>query len=87
MADQNITLQVHPGCGFLLENKSFVEELDKRGVAFIWPNTHTIHVMGDKIESKWTAMEAGINTIPCYDGLPRSVHLDLIEDATQPHNW
>ena len=74
---------MHPGCGFLLENKSFEEELDKRGVAFIRPNTHTIHVMGDKIESKWTAMEAGINTIPCYDGVAKVSALGLDRGATE----
>ena len=39
------------------------------GVVFIGPNTHAIHVMGDKLESKRTATEAGVNTIPGFDGV------------------
>ena len=83
MADQNITLQVHPGYGFLLENKSFVEELDK------WPSgpTRTPSTLwGDKIESKWMWRQGSTPSLATM-GLLRSVHLDLIEDATQPHNW
>ena len=38
-------------------------------MAFIGPGTHAIHVMGDKLESKRTAIEAGVNTIPGYDGV------------------
>ena len=38
-------------------------------MAFIGPDTHAIHVMGDKLESKRTAIEAGVNTIPGYDGV------------------
>ena len=38
-------------------------------MAFIGPDTHAIHVMGDKLESKRTAVEAGVNTIPGYDGI------------------
>ena len=36
---------------------------------FIGPDTHAIHVMGDKLESKRTAIEAGVHTIPGYDGV------------------
>ena len=61
--------KVHPGYGFLSENKEFAEELSNRGVAFIGPNTHAIHVMGDKLESKRTAVNAKVNTIPGFDGI------------------
>ena len=60
---------MHPGYGFFSENKHFANELDKMGVAFIGPNAHAIHVMGDKLESKRTATEAGVNTIPGFDGI------------------
>lgn len=39
------------------------------GVTFIGPNAHSIQVMGDKLESKRTALEAKVNTIPGYDGV------------------
>ena len=38
-------------------------------MVFIGPDTHAIHVMGDKLESKRTAIEAGVNTIPGFDGV------------------
>lgn len=60
---------VHPGYGFLSENEEFARELSKRGVVFIGPNTHAIHVMGDKLESKRTALSANVNTIPGFDGI------------------
>ncbi|ETV90570.1 acetyl-CoA carboxylase, biotin carboxylase subunit [Aphanomyces invadans] len=60
---------VHPGYGFLSENKLFCEALDKAGVTFIGPGFHAIEAMGDKIESKQIAIDAGVNTIPGYQGV------------------
>lgn len=36
---------------------------------FIGPDTHAIHAMGDKIESKLIAKAAEVNTIPGFDGV------------------
>ena len=47
--------------------QEFVKRLDERGVMFIGPGTHAIHVMGDKLESKRTALGAKVNTIPGFD--------------------
>eukprot|EP01138_Halocafeteria_seosinensis_P012235 gb/GECG01012503.1/.p1 GENE.gb/GECG01012503.1/~~gb/GECG01012503.1/.p1 ORF type:complete len:849 (+),score=120.11 gb/GECG01012503.1/:1-2547(+) len=60
---------VHPGYGFLSENHHFAEELEKKGVSFIGPNTRAITAMGDKIESKQLARDANVNTIPGFLGL------------------
>ncbi|CAK4716260.1 unnamed protein product [Aphanomyces euteiches] len=60
---------VHPGYGFLSENKLFCEALDEAGVTFIGPGFHAIEAMGDKIESKQIAIDAGVNTIPGYQGV------------------
>lgn len=59
---------VHPGYGFLSENKDFCEALEELGVAFIGPGHEAIRAMGDKIESKMIAKEAGVNTIPGFLG-------------------
>ncbi|MEC8535508.1 MAG: biotin carboxylase N-terminal domain-containing protein, partial [Pseudomonadota bacterium] len=59
---------VHPGYGFLSENKLFAEALDKAGVAFIGPPAGAIEAMGDKITSKKLAMEAGVSTVPGHMG-------------------
>ena len=66
---------VHPGYGFLSENKLFAEALEKEGVAFIGPPAGAIEAMGDKITSKKLAQEAGVSTVPGYMG--------LIEDADE----
>ncbi len=60
---------MHPGYGFFSENSVFSDELEHRGVTFIGPSTHALSVMGDKLESKRTAMEAKVNTVPGYDGV------------------
>jgi len=60
---------VHPGYGFLSENKGFAEALDKAGVIFIGPPAGAIEAMGDKITSKKLAAEAGVSTVPGHMGL------------------
>ena len=58
---------VHPGYGFLSERASFVEALEAEGIAFIGPPPSAIAAMGDKIESKKLARDAGVNTVPGSD--------------------
>jgi propionyl-CoA carboxylase alpha chain len=59
---------VHPGYGFLSERTSFAEALKAAGVAFIGPPPNAIAAMGDKIESKKLAKEAGVYVVPGYLG-------------------
>jgi len=60
---------VHPGYGFLSENRKFADALDKAGVIFVGPSTYSIEMMGDKIESKKLALEAGVSTVPGHMGV------------------
>ncbi|KAM9726399.1 propionyl-CoA carboxylase alpha chain [Menidia menidia] len=69
---------VHPGYGFLSENKEFAKRLAAEGVMFIGPDTHAIQAMGDKIESKLIAKAAKVNTIPGFDGVVKNA-----EDAVK----
>ncbi len=59
---------VHPGYGFLSENRRFAQALADAGVAFIGPPAGAIEAMGDKIESKKLAARAGVSTIPGFMG-------------------
>ena len=59
---------VHPGYGFLSERTSFAEALAAEGIAFVGPPVNAIAAMGDKIESKKLAMEAGVNVVPGFVG-------------------
>ena len=59
---------VHPGYGFLSERTSFAEALAAEGIAFVGPPVGAIAAMGDKIESKKLAKEAGVNVVPGFVG-------------------
>ncbi|MBU6339760.1 MAG: acetyl/propionyl/methylcrotonyl-CoA carboxylase subunit alpha [Rickettsiales bacterium] len=60
---------VHPGYGFLSENRAFANALEKNGVTFVGPSVYSIEMMGDKIESKKIAIAAGVNTVPGHMGV------------------
>ena len=66
---------VHPGYGFLSENRKFAAALAEKGVVFIGPGADAIQAMGDKIESKKLAQKAGVNSVPG--------HLDVIKDDVE----
>lgn len=66
---------VHPGYGFLSENMKFAEALRAAQITFIGPDPSAIYAMGDKIQSKKLAKEAGVNMVPGF--------LDVIKD--EPH--
>ena len=55
---------VHPGYGFLSERESFAKALAKAKIVFIGPPPKAIAAMGDKIESKKLARDAGVNIVP-----------------------
>ena len=60
---------VHPGYGFLSENRDFAAALEAIGVVFIGPPSPAIEAMGDKITSKKIAIKAGVSTVPGHMGL------------------
>ncbi len=59
---------IHPGFGFLSENPAFVRAVEEAGIVFIGPSPDAIAAMGDKIESKRLAEEAGVSTVPGHIG-------------------
>src|SRR6201991_965380 len=59
---------VHPGYGFFSERESFARALAEAGIAFIGPPPDSIAAMGDKIESKKLAKQAGVNVVPGFLG-------------------
>src|SRR6185437_4839346 len=60
---------VHPGYGFLSENRAFAAALKKAGIIFIGPTADAIAAMGDKIESKKLAQKAKVNVVPGHLGV------------------
>lgn len=58
---------VHPGYGFLSESSEFASMCEKWNLTFIGPKSEILEIMGDKIESKKIAKEAGIPILePIY---------------------
>src|SRR6201993_4509657 len=66
---------VHPGYGFLSENRGFAAALEAAGIVFIGPPPAAIAALGDKIESKKLGPKAGVSTVPG--------HLGVIKDAEE----
>ncbi|GAA1686637.1 acetyl-CoA carboxylase biotin carboxylase subunit [Microbacterium lacus] len=59
---------IHPGYGFLAENSEFAAMCEAEGIIFIGPGSDIIRRMGDKIEAKKIAREAGVPTVPGSEG-------------------
>jgi len=59
---------IHPGYGFLSENASFAERVEKSGFVFIGPTAKVIRTMGDKVEAIRAMKEAGVPCVPGSGG-------------------
>jgi propionyl-CoA carboxylase alpha chain len=77
-AKQTGAQAIHPGFGFLSEKAEFADRLMAENIVFIGPNAHAIRAMGDKIESKKSAAEAGVSCVPGFIG-----EIDGVEHAVQ----
>ncbi|XP_057316676.1 pyruvate carboxylase, mitochondrial-like [Hydractinia symbiolongicarpus] len=55
---------IHPGYGFLSERSDFARACVKNGIKFIGPSPEIIHLMGDKIEARKTAIANNVPVIP-----------------------
>jgi len=55
---------IHPGYGFLSENKAFAEACAAAGITFIGPNTKAIEIMGNKTTSRVAVFEMGVPLVP-----------------------
>jgi acetyl/propionyl-CoA carboxylase alpha subunit len=54
---------VHPGYGFLSENRAFAQAVIDAGIAWIGPSPEAIGLMGDKLSAKKLMEEAGVPTL------------------------
>jgi acetyl-CoA carboxylase biotin carboxylase subunit len=55
---------IHPGYGFLAENADFADMVEAHGIKFVGPKPQMIRQMGDKINARRLAQEAGLPIIP-----------------------
>jgi acetyl/propionyl-CoA carboxylase alpha subunit len=58
---------VHPGYGFLAENAPFARAVVDAGLLWVGPPPEAIARMGDKLESKRVAREAGVPLLEAMD--------------------
>jgi acetyl/propionyl-CoA carboxylase alpha subunit len=79
IAKQSGCEAVHPGYGFLAENPAFVEACNKAGIVFIGPDTRSIKLMGNKIESRAFVKKTGI---PAGNGGDDQTGIDSARDGT-----
>ena len=63
---------IHPGYGFLSENADFAEACEAAGITFIGPTADAIRRMGLKITARRMMADAGVATVPGYDGYEQS---------------
>ncbi len=59
---------VHPGYGFLSENPEFARACADNGITFVGPSPDVMSRMGDKVDAKDAAKEAGLPVLPGSDG-------------------
>ena len=55
---------IHPGYGFLAENANFSKICKENGFTFIGPDAEIIDLMGDKVNARNVAKDAGVPIIP-----------------------
>ena len=59
---------IHPGYGFLAENDHFAEVCRSCKIQFIGPDPETIAMLGNKVQARTIAREAGVPVVPGSDG-------------------
>ena len=59
---------IHPGVGFLSESAQFAQQVQDAGLVFIGPDAETISFLGDKVQARRTALDAGLPVTPGSDG-------------------
>lgn len=59
---------IHPGYGFLSENKTFARRCEEEDIKFVGPRIEHLEMFGDKLKARTTAIEADLPVIPGTDG-------------------
>uniref|UniRef100_A0A4W4GQL9 Pyruvate carboxylase n=1 Tax=Electrophorus electricus TaxID=8005 RepID=A0A4W4GQL9_ELEEL len=67
VAKENNVDAIHPGYGFLSERHDFAQACAEAGVRFIGPSPEVVRKMGDKVEARALAIQAGVPVVPGTD--------------------
>ncbi len=77
-AKENHVDAIHPGYGFLSENVEFARRCREEGIIFVGPAPEVMEQLGDKVQAKQNAIDAGIPVI-----LDSKAPLDSVEIAME----
>src|SRR4051812_24292625 len=69
---------VWPGWGFVSEHPAFVDMIEEMGIVFVGPSADVMRKLGDKIQSKLMAEQAGVPVAPWSNG-----PVETIEEARE----
>jgi acetyl-CoA carboxylase biotin carboxylase subunit len=77
---------IHPGYGFLAENREFAQGCQAAGITFIGPSGESLETMGKKLSAKSSMARASIPVIPGGENLVESEKeaLEAAEDLGYP---
>ena len=78
---------IHPGYGFLSENATFIDQVEKSGFIFVGPLSKTVQIMGDKVAAIKAMEKAGVPTVPGSDGAIKNddaVNLKIAQSIGYP---
>jgi pyruvate carboxylase len=70
---------IHPGYGFLSENVEFARRCREEGIIFVGPAPEVMEQLGDKVQAKQNAIDAGIPVIEDSKAALDSVEIALAE--------
>jgi len=59
---------IHPGYGFLSERSDFCAAVEAAGMRFVGPSADAMAKMGDKVQARIAAKQAGVPVVPGSDG-------------------
>jgi len=77
---------IHPGYGFLSEKYDFNKKVNEAGLVFIGSKPEPMKLLGSKVESRKTMIEAGIPVIPGMKGSSKNIddYVKLAEEIGYP---
>ena len=78
IAKENHVDAIHPGYGFLSERFDFSRACKDNGITFIGPSPDVMARMGDKVEARKAAIEAGVRVVPGTD-----YPINTVEEAAE----
>ncbi|WP_404711357.1 acetyl/propionyl/methylcrotonyl-CoA carboxylase subunit alpha [Sphingomonas sp. MMS24-J13] len=75
---------VHPGYGFLSENAAFSRALTAAGIKLVGPDVSSLEAMGDKLQARAVAVEAGLPVVPGGEAADKAAAKARAEETGYP---